>query len=175
MRYVNGPTSLMQFIIEGLFPAGGDQAMDLTMGNGLDTLFLAQRFRQVTAIEIQAEAVARFRPPANVTVLNMDHSKIEGLNIEPEVAVYNLGYLPGHDQGIRTRAETTIRSLEIILQRLKIGGFVLAALYYGHDQGEEGKAVLDYLSRLPGRFGVIHHQFINRTNYPPSLVVIEKR
>ena len=113
--------------------------MDLTMGNGLDTLFLAQRFRQVTAIEIQAEAVARFRPPANVTVLNMDHSKIEGLNIEPEVAVYNLGYLPGHDQGIRTRADTTIRSLEIILQRLKIGGFVLAAYITGMIREKKGK------------------------------------
>lgn len=175
MRYVNGVTELTRFIVRGLFPEKGELAFDMTLGNGHDTMFLSENFKKVIAMDIQKEAVDQFQAPENVVKMVKDHSRTEDLEGEPDLVIYNLGYLPGHSKTITTRAETTIKSLEIMLKKVKPGGFIIIAVYYGHDGGEEGEKVLRFVRGLDKNYGVMHHEFINRGNNPPSLLVIERR
>ncbi|MFB0917656.1 MAG: class I SAM-dependent methyltransferase [Clostridiaceae bacterium] len=175
MKYVSGVNELLRFIVIGLFPEGGDTAMDMTLGNGHDTDFLSGIFKNVVALEIQKEAVDKYIPPENVRVYNMDHGEAGVLDVKPDLVVYNLGYLPGGEKTITTKAETTIKSLDAVLKMMNSGGFVVITLYYSHDNGLEAGKVLEYVRNLPLMFGVMHHQFINRGNEPPSLIVIEKR
>ncbi len=175
MRYVSGVNELLRFIVNGLFPQGGETAIDMTLGNGHDTDFLSGIFDKVVSLDIQKSAVDKYNSPLNVDAINMDHANIGILNINPELVIYNLGYLPGGEKSITTKAETTVKSLDSVLQMIKPGGFCVITLYYSHDDGQEAKKVLEYVRKLPGNFGVMHHEFINRGNEPPSLIVIEKR
>lgn len=174
MPIIDGPVNLSHRYISWLFPQGGDYAIDATLGRGKDSLFLAQHFKKVAAMDIQGEAVQGFQGPDHVTLHQMDHSKIKELGGRPDLIVYNLGYLPGSDHRIRTQSASTIRSLKNALDMLKAGGFIIIAFYRGHDAGEEAAALKEFLQTLPGQYGVLYQEFINRPNDPPGLVLIEK-
>ena len=174
--YVTGVTDLSHQLIRRLFPKGGQVAIDATLGNGHDTDFLASLFDTVYALDISPEAVDNYQNPENVVKVCMDHAAIESFHAHPELIVYNLGYLPGSDKSLTTRAETTITSLKGALNMLQPGGFISIALYTGHDAGSEAQAVLSFIKKLSSKhFGVMHHTFINRGNHPPSLLIIEKK
>lgn len=174
--YCTGVTDLMHGLILQLFPQGGDLAIDATLGNGHDTDFLAQYFKEVIAVDIQPSCIDRYEAAPNVRKYCMNHSKIERFHANPVLIVYNLGYLPGADKEIRTNAESTLESLRSALEMIRPGGFLMIALYYAHDGGAEAHAVLDYAAELSSqRFGVIHQTFLNRGNYPPSLLIVERK
>lgn len=174
--YVTGVTDLSHQIIRRLFPQGGKLAIDATLGNGHDTDFLATLFATVYAIDVSPEAVENYQNPKNVMKACMDHAAIESFHAQPELIVYNLGYLPGSDKSLTTVAESTLISLEAGLKMLCPGGFISIALYTGHDNGHEARAILSFVEALSTKhFGVMHHTFINRGNHPPSLLIIEKK
>lgn len=174
--YVTGVTDLSHQLIKRLFPNGGQVAIDATLGNGHDTDFLATLFDTVYALDISSEAVDNYHEPKNVVKVCMDHAAIESFHAHPELIMYNLGYLPGSDKSLTTRAETTIASIKGGLKMLQPGGFISIALYTGHDAGCEARAILSFIKTLSTKhFGVIHHTFINRGNHPPSLLIIEKK
>ncbi|UUM13013.1 class I SAM-dependent methyltransferase [Proteiniclasticum sp. QWL-01] len=173
---VTGVSDLSHRIIRSLFPDGGKLAMDCTLGNGHDADFLADWFEEVIAMDILPHAVENYPAKSNVMKYCMDHAAIESFHANPDLIVYNLGYLPGGDKQTTTTADRTIPSLQAALHILRPGGFISIALYTGHDGGEEARAVLDFVQALPERdYGVIHYNFINRSNQPPSLLTVEKR
>lgn len=175
-QLVSGITDLSHRIIAELFPAGGDLAMDCTLGNGHDTDFLARRFDAVIAMDIQKSCIDEYQEPANVRKYCMDHAEIERFDAAPALIVYNLGYRPGGDKAVRTRSTTTVASLAQACRIIRPGGFIITGIYWKHDAGEEGKKVLEFCSGLPKEeYGVIHHTFINRGNQPPSLVIVERK
>ena len=95
---------------------------------------------------------------------------------EPEsvdLILFNLGYLPGGDHSVCTRAETTLPALEAALTLLKPGGAVGVIIYSGGDTGNEEKdAVLDWLKSLDSRrYLVLVTEYYNRPNHPPLPVV----
>jgi SAM-dependent methyltransferase len=178
-----------QLIRQALHP--GDAAVDATVGNGHDTLFLAETVGasgRVFGFDIQAEALqaARRRLEAanlegRVTLFAESHHRMADclpaeVHGRIKAVMFNLGYLPHGDHAIITRPETTVPALDAAARLLAPGGMMSAVLYTGHPGGpEESEAVIRWAKKLsPHRFQTMWVQLPNR-NHAPSLLAVEKR
>lgn len=123
--------------------------LDMTCGNGYDTLFLAEHSLHVYAIDIQAQAIMstyeKTKGFSNITYILADHATIDYKKIAPfSGAIYNLGYLPQSNKEVITQASSTLSSLEAIWGT--VTDFVVIACYLKHEGGyEEYEAVREYL------------------------------
>ncbi|GBF11332.1 class I SAM-dependent methyltransferase [Tepidibacillus infernus] len=165
----------------------GDIVVDCTCGNGNDTLFLAQlvgKSGKVYGFDIQQQAIEKTKELLKehqlldqVKCIQDSHEHITQWINEPiTAAMFNLGYLPGGDKKITTHYDTTIKAIEGLLPLLKVNGLITIALYVGHDVGNEAKEVEKFLMSLPQKqFSVLKYQFINQVNFPPYLIVVEKK
>ncbi|MEO1768569.1 tRNA (mnm(5)s(2)U34)-methyltransferase [Candidatus Enterococcus ferrettii] len=166
----------------------GDHVIDATMGNGNDTLFLAELVGndgQVYAFDIQEQALTKTEEKLGALITRSSlflagHETIETTIAESQpiqAAIFNLGYLPSSDKKIITLPDTTKQAMKAILKRLSSGGRMILVIYYGHDGGKQEKnAVLDYCTNLPQEnYSVLTYQFINQKNNPPILVCVEKK
>ena len=177
----------------------GDLAVDLTAGNGADTLFLAEmvgRSGLVIAFDIQRQALAKTsvrleaagiksslhqgrRPPeahTGVVLIADGHEAVtDYLSRAPKAFIANLGYLPGGDKSIITQPATTLKAIESALASLAPHGRLVAVSYVGHPGGrEEGEALESLLHKLtPDGWEVTRIQNLNRP-LAPSLFVVEK-
>lgn len=167
----------------------GDFVIDATMGNGHDTLFLAQLvgpLGKVLAYDVQQLAFDQTQhrlltagAAEQVQLFLRGHETLkEDLPIEQELAgaIFNLGYLPKGDKSIITKSDTTISALTALLPVLKKGGRILLVLYYGHPGGTiEKDALIEFCQQLPQKdFQVALYQFLNQKNSPPMLLAIER-
>lgn len=168
----------------------GDLVLDGTAGNGHDTLFLAGLIGpngKVLSFDIQAEALDRTRSLLKenkslqqVDLIHDNHAHLDrylSQNDQIKAAIFNLGYLPKGDKTIITQAESTLKAIKLILDRLSTGGLLILVVYRGHPGGqEESEAVWNFSKELDQRkFKVLHYEFINQVNLPPYLIAIEKR
>ncbi|MGX7025691.1 class I SAM-dependent methyltransferase [Vagococcus hydrophili] len=167
----------------------GDIVVDATMGNGNDTLFLAERVGKkghVYGFDVQEQALANTtkRLEENdcleqATLLLQGHETVGSILLDKTIkaAVFNLGYLPKSDKHVVTHEATTITALIALLDRLEEKGRIILVIYDGHDEGKiEKKEVLSFVSELPQeKFSVLNYQFINQRNNPPSLICIERK
>ncbi|KGL46594.1 16S rRNA (cytosine(1402)-N(4))-methyltransferase [Listeria newyorkensis] len=168
----------------------GDTVVDATIGNGHDTVFLADLVGvngRVFGFDIQQEAIdattqllTEKRVASQVTLLHESHANMAELlpqQTEIKVAIFNLGYLPGGDKTITTLADSTIKAINAALSLLTVGGIVILVIYHGHPEGQSEKAaVLNYAEALPQeQFHVLEYRFINQRNNPPFVIAIEKR
>ena len=177
----------------------GDKVVDATVGNGHDTIFLARLVGEsgrVWGFDIQhralAEAAKRIGDMRQVTLLHAGHETLTAalssyMNQPPllSAVMFNLGYLPGADDGIKTRkndnapviteAKTTLAGLEQALTHLAPRGVMTMILYPGHKGGdEEARAVRDYTSALPTYYEVNRFARMNSANPAPELIAIER-
>lgn len=167
----------------------GDTALDATVGNGHDTVFLAQLVGpqgQLYGFDIQQRAIENTQKKLQEENLadrvdlfhagheNLDHYLPADLSLQ--AAIFNLGYLPQADKSIITQGPTTIQALSLILERLAVHGLVVLVVYYGHEGGREEKELLEaFLRQLDQKvFQVLKYQFINQKNQPPFVLAIEK-
>lgn len=188
----NLPSVLQQtrFLLQGRVTPEGS-AVDATVGNGYDTLFLAELVGEtghVYGFDIQQSALdaakIRFFDAGlndRVTLLHAGHERMgEVLPAEVkgqiQTVTFNLGYLPGGDKTVVTRSDTTIQALSSALEWLAPGGIITAVLYNGHPGGqEEQDEVLRWARTLDQRtVQVLWYQFLNQRNHPPSLLAISK-
>lgn len=166
----------------------GDQVIDATMGNGNDTLYLAELVGStghVYAFDIQQQALENTRQKLTnltdrTTLFLAGHETIEekiAADQPIKAAIFNLGYLPKSDKQIITLPETTKQAMTAILKRLTVGGRMIVVIYYGHAGGElEKNEVLNFCQALPqDEFSVLNYQFINQKNNPPILLCVEKK
>lgn len=171
----------------GMVIKAGDTVVDATAGNGLDTIFLAQKVGstgRVISFDIQQEALAitagKLKAEGleqRVDLIQKGHEFIENnVTVPLSVVMFNLGFLPGGDKRITTKGKTTISGLKQSLNLLEAGGLITIVLYPGHDEGKNEKAeVLATCKILPAAiFAVLHVTVCNRANNPPELVVIQK-
>jgi ubiquinone/menaquinone biosynthesis C-methylase UbiE len=150
------------WVAEALYD--GAIAVDATVGNGYDTLFLAQAVGptgQVIGFDIQktalnnASELLRFAGTANrVRLILSCHSALATYmprNRPVSGAMFNLGFLPRGDRRIATRPETTLPALEAIFPVLDRAGRLSILTYRQHVGGEEEYiAVRRYLEeRVP--------------------------
>ncbi|MFC7441922.1 class I SAM-dependent methyltransferase [Laceyella putida] len=169
----------------------GSIAVDGTLGNGHDTLFLAECVGpsgHVYGFDIQQAAVERTDTRLSeagqrkqVTLFHASHHLIaELLPREAKGRIrafmFNLGYLPHGDEQVITQPDTTLEALRTAADWLAPGGIISVALYTGHPGGpEEATAVIDWARSLPPQdYQVMWQQMINR-NKAPSLLLLEKR
>ena len=168
----------------------GDRVVDATMGNGNDTLFLAQLVGKkgiVYAFDVQEQALVNTKKrlkeyeALEQTKLFLQGHETLDLVIDSKekisAAIFNLGYLPKSDKSIVTNEKTTILALEALLTRLKNQGRIVIVLYDGHEEGKKEKAeILTFVENLSQEvYSVLNYQFINQRNNPPSLICIEKK
>ncbi|MBP2621238.1 16S rRNA (cytosine(1402)-N(4))-methyltransferase [Streptococcus panodentis] len=161
---------------------GQSVAVDATMGNGHDTLFLARLAKQVYAFDIQEQALTKTRQRLkeagldNVRLILAGHEELSRYVPRFKAAIFNLGYLPSADKSVITQPQTTLQALDQVCQGLEVGGRAAVMIYQGHAGGDrERDAVLDFVRQLPQQaFTVMLYKTLNQINHPPFLVMIEK-
>lgn len=126
-------------------------AIDCTLGNGHDTLFLSSLFKEVHSMDIQPLALKRSKErlkfTSNTYLYLLNHKDIDSLNLKDvDLILYNLGFLPGSDKKIITQVNTTIESLNKAYSIIHQDGLILLACYIRHLHGkEEYEKIIDYL------------------------------
>ncbi|GLB46718.1 rRNA methyltransferase [Philodulcilactobacillus myokoensis] len=167
----------------------GDTAIDATVGNGNDTLFLSKlvgKTGHVYGFDIQKLAINNTKNKLQshkkencVTLFQTSHDQIFKLLGQKQIkaAIFNLGYLPGGNKKIITHANTTIKAIQACLKLLKTNGMVILVIYYGHPGGiDEKNHIESFTSHLDQKkYNVLKYQFINQVNEPPILIAIQKR
>ena len=167
----------------------GDVVVDMTAGNGHDTLFLAQHVLprgRVFAFDVQAGAVEatrlRISESEGVTLIHAGHEDFAShLPVEQKEKVrafmFNLGFLPGGDKALITRTETTLRALREACEWLADDGIITVVAYPGHEAGRtEADAVVQWMSALPSdKFETQRIGFLNFRATTPFLMVLRKR
>ncbi|CCJ33316.1 tRNA (mnm(5)s(2)U34)-methyltransferase [Caloramator australicus] len=183
-RIVLKATRMAQDIVKKVIDET-DIAVDATLGNGNDTLFLSNLLHRgkVYAFDIQTIAIEKFKKTIhernikNVILINDGHENILNYVMEaPKAIMFNLGYLPGGDEKIITRPDTTLKALSDSLKILKPGGVITLVVYTGHLGGaEEGLLIDEFIKKLdPKIYSVMQIKFANRDERAPYLIVIEK-
>lgn len=184
--FLKNAVTVSHLIIKSLIKEK-DIVIDATCGKGNDTLFLAEQVGKegkVYAFDIQKEAIditsqklAEKNLSDRVILINDNHEKIDEYIKEPiDLAMFNLGYLPGSKSRLVTLPHTTLKAVEKTLNLLKKGGLITIVFYPGHEGGqEELDQVKSYLINLPQEeFEVSQISFINQRNNPPLLITVQK-
>lgn len=170
----------------------GDIAVDATLGNGHDTLFLAGLVGenghvfgfdiQEAAVESTLNRLTQNEVIDRVTLFHKGHENVydsipTSYHGQITGAIFNLGYLPGGDKAIVTHSNTTIAAIEQLIEMLAPEGIIVLVIYHGHPEGAiERDELLQYVEQLNQRkVHVLRYQFINQENHPPFIVAIEKR
>ncbi len=165
----------------------GDRAVDATMGNGHDTLFLCEKVGpsgRVYAFDVQEAAVSttgeRLRENGmedRARLFLSGHETIaDHVKERVQAVVFNLGWLPGGDHGITTRWETTRQAISEALELLEHGGVLVICAYPGHPEGSrEREELVRFLSGLDNRvYNVLRQLFLNAGPGAPECFVIQK-
>lgn len=159
-------------------------ALDLTLGRGKDSKFILETYPEsrVLAFDIQEEALDWVRENLKKqdrlqTILDGHQNLDSYLDQEVDLVVMNLGYLPGGNKTIITKAATTVMAIEKALEALKLGGLFTLLVYRSHPgAAEEVAAVEECIRSLDQRdYRVQRIEFYNQKNQPPVFFAIEKR
>ncbi|MFP4561393.1 MAG: class I SAM-dependent methyltransferase [Thiohalorhabdus sp.] len=173
-----------------LYP--GAWAVDATVGNGHDTLFLAREvgpLGRVDGVDSQAAALSaarrRLEAAGALDPVRLHHGGHEHLlGLLPEGArgrvraiLFNLGFLPGGDKAVITRTGTTLAALEAGAALLAPGGRIVLVAYPGHPGGaEECEAVMHWAgSRRPEGMALLELDPPDQGKAAPRLLVLESR
>ncbi len=142
----------------------GNRAIDATIGNGHDTVFLAQHVGtngHVFGFDIQQEAIKSTHDRlagsgllSITTLFKTCHSKMAE-NIPKQhrrgikAIMFNLGYLPGSDKSIITHAETSLLAFNAACNMLASSGILTILVYPDHPGGaDEMDSLFDWLNDL---------------------------
>lgn len=134
-----------------------DYVVDMTVGNGNDTLFLANISKKVFGFDIQDVAIdntkklLRENNVYNYELFNISHEKINDVLKEYKknikLILFNLGYLPCGDKSITTNHKTTLNAVKNSFSMLSSNGLILI-VFYPHPEGKtEAQVVLEYLNK----------------------------
>lgn len=160
-----------------------DVVVDMTMGKGYDTLFLASIAKFVYAFDIQEIALEHTKKRMeksefkNYKLILDNHNNVLSYVKDFKYVVYNLGYLPNGNKEITTKKHTTVKSLTKVLKHLQDNGMVFMVVYKGHNEGyEESKAIHLFLSTLDqNRYKILKTYLPYQDNRPPYLLCIYKK
>ena len=178
----------------------GQLAVDLTTGNGYDALMLWRLVGptgQVIGFDIQPQALVNTQQrlletgapvrmrgagemlaaAAGVDLVASGHQHLQRyLPAAPAAIVANLGYLPGGDERLVTRPETTVAALQQAVASLAPGGRLAVVVYAGHPGGQQEAAAVDsfFTALDASAFQVLQLTVANRPE-APYLLVAEKR
>lgn len=166
MRLLNRNTELVKLVMDKVIKEN-DLCLDLTLGDGNDSLYMYNLKARVLAFDVQNESIESSKKlflDNNIDVLNNDcitfikdgHENLDKYlsdnekdNKEIKFACFNLGYLPSGDKTIITKKDTTLTAIDKVLKYLSKDGVLSIIAYYDHEGGlEEKDAVDDYLKNI---------------------------
>lgn len=155
-------------------------AVDMTLGNGNDTLFLAKHCKHVYAYEIQQFGIdnsiklLKDNHISNYTIFHESHENVDKIANQYDVAIFNLGYLPKSDKTITTLEKSTINALSKLIDN-ESTKLIAIVVYRGHEEGyEESNAILNYINNLNQKFKITKIESINIKDTAPYLLLFEK-
>ncbi len=134
----------------------GDTAIDGTVGNGFDTIFLAKAVGitgHVIGFDVQTKALqsTENRLAAldckNVSLRHQSHVDM-GTVAEPgsvAAIMFNLGYLPGSDHQLMTNGDSSTKAVSEAIKLLRSDGILTVLAYRGHEGGQEEYAAVEQL------------------------------
>jgi 16S rRNA C1402 N4-methylase RsmH len=170
----------------------GDSVIDATVGNGHDTLFLAQCVGEegtVYGFDIQQsaldEAYRRLMDVGlahRVSLYHVGHEAMaivlpESIRGTVKAVMFNLGYLPGGDKQRTTGITTTLAALEQALEMLAPGGAISVLAYTGHPGGrEEAEVVKAWANSLtPEQYHVSMVIPLAKSGSAPEWLLLSRR
>ena len=175
-----------QFLQAHLF--SGAHAVDFTMGNGHDTLWLARAVGpqgHVDAFDVQSAAVENTRARlegegmlSHCRLIHDSHDRVLSYVKEPfDAGVFNLGWLPGSDKSVTTSRRTTLPAVRDAVSLVAPGGLLLVAVYPGHAEGRaEGLELETYFSALSRfEFSVSCLKIVNSPDAPYFFALERKK
>ena len=149
--------------IKEKLPQGGS-AIDATVGNGHDTVFLAEQAGKdgiVYGFDIQQVALDKTRMKLeqaqladSVRLFLASHENMADYVAQEHkgcihAAMFNLGYLPGADKSIITQVKSTLNAVQLGLTLLAPDGILTIIAYPGHLGGaEETEVIVDFCDGL---------------------------
>ena len=137
--------------------SSGGFAVDATLGNGHDTLFLAQTVGEhghVFGFDIQSKAVDTTNQrlqqhglAPRATLYHASHADMlekipKSMQGKIQALMFNLGYLPGADKSLITQSASTLQALTASLVLLAKGGVITVMAYPGHTGGDQESETL---------------------------------
>ncbi|MEX2578590.1 MAG: class I SAM-dependent methyltransferase [Verrucomicrobiales bacterium] len=167
------------------FLTAGDVAVDATVGNGHDTLFLAEcvgKSGRVVGFDIQRDAIEASRTRTvshpQVELHRAGHETMDRyVDGEIQAAMFNLGYLPSGDKTLTTLPATTVAALTLASHLLATPGILTIVVYPGHEGGKaEAEAVDSWVSSIDSSdFLPVKYELVDPSNRHPWLAAVEKR
>lgn len=176
--------SLIDFIFNNINNV--NIAVDMTAGNGNDSLKIINKFSPEILYCFDIQNIAKKNTlsliessdtQTKIKFIVDNHANIDKyINTKIDLAIYNLGYLPGYSHEICTDYLSVIESLKYLLEIISINGTICLTLYPGHDSGYKEKIEIEkFLSNISQtKFTIIKSEFINQINNPPYIIVIKK-
>lgn len=158
---------------------------DFTMGQGWDTLFLAQRVLhgKVYAFDIQPQAYQMTQKRLQeagvldrVELILDSHEHCDRyLHEKLDVGIFNFGYLPHGDTSIVTEKQSSLCAVKKALRLLKKHGILVLVIYPGHARGEEeSKMFQEWCAQLKSNTFSVCRITMHNKEKCPYILVIEK-
>ncbi len=166
----------------------GDTAVDFTMGNGYDTVFLSKtvgKTGRVTAFDIQEKALVSTEQnlrkngcPDNWRLICASHDRAnEFIDGKIKAGMFNLGYLPGAgNKQLTTKRSTTLPAVQNAIGMLGENAVLLVAVYPGHPEGAaEGRELEQYLSTISRfKYSISQFRMLNSPESPFFMIIETK-
>jgi predicted methyltransferase len=170
----------------------GDVAIDATIGNGHDTLFLAEQVGengrvygfdiQQAAIVATTEKLQHSQYLSRVTLMQANHADMAA-HIPAHhhgyinACLFNLGYLPKGDKCIITQTRSTLSALNAACEILAPRGIITILAYPGHAGGDDETAsVQQWSEQLDAQYFSVDTFFSAiPSSSAPRLLVVHKR
>lgn len=161
----------------------GKIAVDCTLGKGNDTLKLLKAVGEngfVYGFDIQEEAIEKtkelLKDYKNFELFLDSHENIDRIE-RFDLAIYNLGFLPGSDKKVTTLRDSTLKSLKKATEKINEAGIIIVVSYLGHvNSFEEREGVDEFLRNLDQKkFKVEKREFYNQAHNPPIVYLVEKK
>ncbi len=170
----------------------GDIAIDATVGNGHDTLFLAEQVGpsgqvygfdiQQAAIDSTLEKLRQAQRSDCLTLIHASHADMSEkipvqLHGKIKAIMFNLGYLPGGDKSVITQTDSTLTALTVAARILAVNGIITLLAYPGHQGGDlETDQVKNWCEQLDTQqFEVCTIYSTEHKDTAPRLFVILKQ
>ena len=161
-----------------------DLVVDMTIGNGNDTLFLCNLVNKgyVFGFDIQDIALSNTKKLldknnlTNYKLFNDSHENIDKVLFDYKgkisLILFNLGYLPNGNKNITTNYKTTIKALENSFKMLNNKGIILLVLY-PHTEGKKEEL---YIKKYLENNNINYNEYHNTDNInSPFLIEIKKK
>ena len=161
-----------------------DIAIDMTTGNGNDTLYLSNILSNGTVFGFDIQKCAIFNTERllktnkknNYKLFNESH---ENVNItlkdykgKISLILFNLGYLPNGNKLVMTNHKSTINALKNSFKMLNNKGIILIVIYPHEEGKKEGNTIKEYLKNN----NIFYNEYHNTDNEnSPYLIEIRQR